>query len=140
MINLLCVFRSRNHPIRLNVQFRLDLRWWVQFIDELNGTNFFLVPGLFPVADLFVTSDAAGSIGYGASYRQPWFNQQWMPSQMRLSIAYKEFLPVVIAAHLLWGGQWSNRRVCFWLTRFLVLVGVVPTTSTRLVPVSYSNS
>jgi hypothetical protein len=53
-----------------------------------------------PVADLCVTSDAAGAIGYGAL---------WMPSQMPMSIAYKEFFPVVIAAHL-WGDQWANSR------------------------------
>ena len=114
MINLLCVFRSRNHPIRLNVEFRLDLQWWIEFIEEWNGTNFFVLPGLFPVADLVVTSDAAGSIGYGALYQQQWFNQRWMPTQTLLSIAYKEFFPVVIAAHL-WGAQWINRRVCFRL-------------------------
>ena len=70
MINLLSAFRSRDHPIRLNVEFRLDLLWWIQFIKEWNGTNFFLLPGLMPVTDLFVTSDAAGAIGYGALYRQ----------------------------------------------------------------------
>ncbi len=89
MINLLCAFRSQDHPIRLNVEFRLDLLWWIEFIEEWNGTNFFLLPGLMPVADLVVTSDAAGSIGYGALYRQQWFNQHWMPSQRPLSIAYK---------------------------------------------------
>ena len=114
MINLLCAFRSRDHPIRLNVEFRLDLLWWIEFIEEWNGTNFFLLPGLMPVADLVVTSDAAGSIGYGALYRQQWFNQHWMPSQRPLSIAYKELFPVVIAAHL-WGHHWANRRVCFRL-------------------------
>ena len=61
MINLLSAFRSRDHPICLNVEFRLDLLWWIEFIEEWNGTSFFLLPGLMPVADLFVTSDAAGS-------------------------------------------------------------------------------
>ena len=120
MINLLSAFRSRDHPIRLNVEFRLDLLWWIEFIEEWNGTSFFLLPGLMPVADLFVTSDAAGSTGYGALYRQQWFNQQWMPAQRPLSIAYKELFPVVIAAHL-WGDQWANRRVCFRLDNYSVV-------------------
>ena len=114
MINLLCAFRSRAHPIRLNVEFRLDLQWWIEFLDYWNGTSFILLPGLMPVADLCVTSDAAGAIGYGALYRQQWFSHKWMPSQMPMSIAYKELFPVVIAAHL-WGDQWANRRVCFRL-------------------------
>ena len=120
MINLLCAFRSRDHPIRLNVEFRLDSLWWIQFIEEWNGTNFFLLPGLMPVADLFVTSDPAGAIGYGALYRQQWFNQQWTPAQRPLSIAYKELFPVLIAAHL-WGNQWANLRVCFRLDNFSVV-------------------
>ena len=114
MINLLCAFRSRDHPIRLNVEFRLDLHWWIEFLDYWNGTSFILLPSLMPVADLCVTSDAAGAIGYGALYHQQWFSHKWMPSQMPMSIAYKEFFPVVIAAHL-WGDQWANRRVCFRL-------------------------
>jgi hypothetical protein len=69
-------------------------------------------PALMPVADLCVTSDAAGAIRYGALYHQQWFSHKWMPSQMPMLIAYKEFFPVVIAAHL-WGDLWANRQVCF---------------------------
>ena len=39
---------------------------------------------------------------------------------MPMSIAYKEFFPDVIAAHL-WGDQWANRRVCFRLDNFSVV-------------------
>jgi hypothetical protein len=67
-----------------------------------------------PVADLCVTSDAAGAIGYGTLYHQQWFSRKWMPSQMPMLIAYKEFFPVIIAAHL-WGDQWANQQVCFCL-------------------------
>ena len=63
-----------DHPIRLNAAFRLDLQWWIDFVEEWNGTKFFLLPGLMSLADLWVTSDAAGSIGYGAVYHQQWFN------------------------------------------------------------------
>jgi hypothetical protein len=112
MIDLLCAFRSRDHPIRLNVEFRLDLQWWIEFLDDWNGTSFILLPGHMPVADLCVTSDAAGAIGNCALYHQQWFSHKWMLSQMPMSISYKEFFPVVIAAHL-WGDQWANRRVCF---------------------------
>ena len=34
MINLLYAFRSRDHPIRLNVEFRLDLQWWIEFLHD----------------------------------------------------------------------------------------------------------
>ena len=45
MINLLCAFRSRDHPIRLNVEFRLDLLWWIDLLKSGTGRffSFFLV-------------------------------------------------------------------------------------------------
>ncbi|MEM6772491.1 MAG: reverse transcriptase domain-containing protein, partial [Bacteroidota bacterium] len=46
MINLLSCFRDRNHPIRLNLEFRLDLTWWRQFLLSWNGVSFWLYPGL----------------------------------------------------------------------------------------------
>lgn len=34
MIDLLCAFRSPSHPIRLNVEFRRDLAWWLEFMQS----------------------------------------------------------------------------------------------------------
>jgi cell fate (sporulation/competence/biofilm development) regulator YmcA (YheA/YmcA/DUF963 family) len=34
MIDLLCCFWHRNHPIRLNAEFRRDLHWWLSFFQE----------------------------------------------------------------------------------------------------------
>ena len=50
--------------------------------------------------DLEVTSDAAGAIGFGAYSQGQWFYSAWSTMQARQSIAYQEFFPVVIAAHL----------------------------------------
>jgi len=41
-----------------------------------------------------------------------WFNGNWLPHQMDLSIAYKELFPVVIAAHI-WCTRWCRKRVLF---------------------------
>ena len=62
--------------------------------------------------DLQISSDAAGSIGYGAILGQEWFVGVWSSAQMPLSIAYKELFPVALAASL-WGHQWSAKRVEF---------------------------
>ena len=35
MINLLCVFRYDDHPIRLNQVFFLDQAWWQEFLPVL---------------------------------------------------------------------------------------------------------
>ena len=112
MIDLLRCFRNRDHPIRLNAEFHLDLQWWFQFLSSWNGVAFWLFPGMAAAPDLVVTSDASGSLGFGAYFRGEWFSGSWIPSQAPQSIAYKELFPVVIAAHL-WGPQWARRYVLF---------------------------
>ena len=112
MINLLSAFRREDHPIRLNREFHLDLTWWCEFFHSWNGHSFLLYPQWAPVPDLQISSDAAGSIGYGAILGQEWFVGVWSSAQMPLSIAYKELFPVALAASL-WGHQWSAKRVEF---------------------------
>lgn len=62
--------------------------------------------------DLEVTSDAAGSFGFGAYFQQEWFSGAWAPCQSGQSIAYKELFPIVIAAHV-WGPSWTRQHVLF---------------------------
>lgn len=112
MIDLLACFRRKDHPIRLNREFRLDLQWWVRFLAEWNGVTFWQFPGLSSQPDVEVTSDASGAIGYGAFYLNQWFNGYWHQGQVQQSIAYKELFPIVIAAHT-WGPNWSQMHVLF---------------------------
>ncbi|XP_068742958.1 uncharacterized protein [Montipora capricornis] len=110
MIDLLSCFRSRNHPIRLNREFQLDLEWWKKFLNSWHGVSFWLFPGLTPCPDVEVFSDAAGSVGFGAFCGREWFNGRWLACQSDLSIAYKELFPVVIAADL-FGHRWCKKHV-----------------------------
>ena len=73
---------------------------------------FSLYPGLSPAVDLEVASNAAGSLGFGAYFKGFWFAGPWAVSQQQQYIAYKELLPVVVAAHV-WGPQWCKRHVLF---------------------------
>ena len=113
MIDLLCCFQKKDHPIRLNQEFYVDLSWWHHFLDQWHGISFWLYPGLSPATDLEVSSDAAGSLGFRAFYKRPvvlWYMGYFSKSQ---SIAYKELFPVVIARHV-WGPQWCKRHVWQW--------------------------
>ena len=65
-----------------------------------------------PAPDLEVTSDASGSLGFGAYCGGEWFSGSWITSQAPQSIAYKEFFPVVIAAHLC-GPHWAIGHILF---------------------------
>lgn len=112
MIDLLCCFRKRDHPIRLSAEFHLDLQWWHEFLSSWHGVNFWLFPGMSASSDLEVTSDAAGALGYGAYFKREWFSGSWRPSQVQQSIAYKELFPIAVAAFV-WGPQWFRRHILF---------------------------
>ena len=69
MINLLSAFRREDHPIRLNQEFRRDLTWWRELFQTWDGLCFFCMPTWAPLPDFQVSSDAAGSLGYGAIFK-----------------------------------------------------------------------
>ena len=81
-------------------------------IPNLGWPLFFLYPHMAPLPDFQVSSDAAGSLGYGAILKSHWFSGAWAAQQSLLSIAYKELFPIVVAAYL-WGPQWVSRQVEF---------------------------
>ena len=112
MIDLLCCFRTKDHPIRLNQEFHRDLLWWHHFLDQWHGVSFWLLPGLSPTTDLEVPSDAAGLLGFGAFFQGQWFYGSWAFPQQSQSIACKKLFPVAIAAFV-WGPQWCKRYVLF---------------------------
>ena len=110
MIDLLCCFRTKDHPIRLNQEFHCDLLWWHQFLDQWHGVSYWLFPGLSPTMDLEISLDAAGSLGFGAFFQGQWFYGSWALPQQLQSIAYKALFPVANAAFV-WGPQWCKRHV-----------------------------
>ena len=112
---------SHDHPIRLNQEFHLDLTSWRDLFHRWDGLSFFRMPDWAPLPDFQVSSDAAGTLGYGAIFQHQWFCGPWSASQLPLSIAYKELFPIVVAAYL-WGPQWSLRRVEFLCDNELVVV------------------
>ena len=112
MIDLLCAFRSPHHPIRLNLEFRRDLAWWLDFLRSWNGVSFFRMPSVSSLPDLYLASDAAGAIGFGAVWRNAWFAGSWPSSAPSTNITALELFPIVVAAHL-WGNQWQRLKVEF---------------------------
>lgn len=112
MFDLLCCFRSRDHPIHLNGEFHKDIQWWSHSVVSWHGVRFWLFLGMSASTDVEVTSDATGSLGFGAYFRNEWFSGAWGPSQSNQSIAYKELFPVVVASHV-WGPRWHRCHVLF---------------------------
>lgn len=110
MISLLKVARNPAHHIRLNKGFRADLQWWNTFVEEWNGISTIPPsPSQVPM-EFYLYSDAAGRWGCGAVYNQAWFQLQWPEGCEQFSIAFKELVPILIAA-LVWGKGWEGQRV-----------------------------
>ena len=105
-------FIVRITPSGLIRNFRRDLTWWRELFQTWDGLCFFCMPTWVPLPDFQVSSDAAGSLGYGAIFKSHWFYGAWSTAQSSLSIAYKELFPIVVAAYL-WGPQWVSWRVEF---------------------------
>ena len=111
MLDLLhAVHRPPNSrlPIRLNAGFRADLAWWQTFVAHWNGISFLNPPTRLPRVEF--TSDASGSWGCGAWHGHEWFQVQWNPASVNLSIAEKEFIPIILGCAA-WGRGWHNHQV-----------------------------
>ena len=129
MIDLLCAFRSPHHPIRLNVEFRSDLAWWIEFFGSWDGVSFFRMPSITSLPDMFIASDAAGAAGFGAVWQNAWFAESWPLGLISASITVLELFPIVVAAHL-WGYCWTRRSVQFLCDNSAV-VDIINTGSSR---------
>ena len=111
LLDLLKGYSSRQSRfIRLNQECKRDIEWWKSFLPSRDRVYFFDLPDWAPVPDLFLPSDASGSLGYGAFYADEWFNGSWSATQRSLSTAYKELFPIFIACHV-WGGKWRYNRI-----------------------------
>ena len=112
MINLLSAFQRDDHPLRLNLEFHLDLSWRREFFISWDGLSYLLSPTWASLPDFSVSSDTAGALGYGVISGHDWFVGKWSTAQQPLSIAYKELFPVVMAASL-WGHRCATKRLEF---------------------------
>ena len=49
---------------------------------------------------------------FAAVMGSSWFAGKWPSESHTLSIAVKELIPIVLAAHI-WGHEWSRKRILF---------------------------
>eukprot|EP00731_Ephydatia_muelleri_P001141 Em0001g1141a len=92
MSDLLKQHRKAYHKIRLNRESPSDLQWWSIFSTSWNGVSYLSAQttGEF-------STDASGTWGCGAHYKDSWFQLQWEANTFYLPIVLKELLPIVVA-------------------------------------------
>lgn len=110
MIDLSCKPKQLHHWVRLNEDFRSDLAWWICFLKTWNGRSVMDVHTLCWKPDITFSTDASGSWGCGAVWKDRWIQAPWEGVWADQSIAAKELLPIVLACAL-WGPHWVGKQV-----------------------------
>ena len=98
--------------VHLTAWEKEDIEWWTSLINSWNGRSLFLLPKWERAPDTLVSSDASGSIGFGAFNSNEFFACKWPNDFGSLNIATKEMIPIVIAAKI-WGHHWERKRIIF---------------------------
>ncbi len=109
MIHLSTAREQLDDWVRLNKDFKSDLRWWDLFLPSWNGVSLLQTPVKAPPA-IIMSTDASGSWGCGAVWPPHWFQVPWDPNWSENNIAVKELVPIVLAAAV-WDRCWSHHRV-----------------------------
>ena len=86
---------------------------WHQFLSKWNGVSFFLDDDVIQAADMHLYTDATDK-AYGGIYRNKWFQGKFPTKLLQgdetISMALLELYRIVVAC-VLWGKDWSRRRV-----------------------------
>eukprot|EP00112_Aurelia_sp_Birch-Aquarium-sp1_P012765 Seg2688.4 transcript_id=Seg2688.4/GoldUCD/mRNA.D3Y31 product="hypothetical protein" protein_id=Seg2688.4/GoldUCD/D3Y31 len=104
--------KELHHHVRLSCWELDDIRWWNTLFSQWNGRSLFLFRTWERAPDSYITSDAAGSIGYAAIYENIWFAAKWPLGVDKLNIAIKELVPIVLVGKM-WGEAWERKRIVF---------------------------
>ena len=101
-----------HHRILINLDARLDLAWWQEFLPIWNGKYKIIDPKVIPTPSLNLFTDASGELGFQIYYEGHWVSQSWHDEFKHYSIQCKElFLSFVTC--LVWGQSFRGRKLLF---------------------------
>ena len=126
--DLIASAKKSHHKVRLNDEFRLDVKWWLEFASKFNGKAS-IIPSGEPVISVY--SDAS-KFGFGALHGSDWVAgafefkdakklQKWLGHHFVSAdgagcrsdnINVLEMWPVLAGVRR-WGAEWLNRTVVF---------------------------
>lgn len=127
LLTLATSAKELEHWVHLNSDCREDLRMWKMFLDQWNCVSLFHKTTITVASDMELYTDASSTMGFGGFFRRSWFCDKW-PSDLpnegdeKLSMAFRELFPIVIAA-ILWGKYWSTKRIKYYCDNFLFCFG-----------------
>lgn len=106
-----------HHHVTITSAAKADLRMWQHFLQNWNGVSLFIDVHRSLAEDMDLYTDASGTIGYGGFFKGAWFYGPWPRCILdelsnKISIAFQELYPIVVAA-ILWGKSWERKRIVF---------------------------
>lgn len=110
MIDLSTKVRPLDHWLRLNSEFHADLAWWEAFLPLWNSRSMMGVHNPTWRPSVTFSTDASGSWGCGAVWKNEWLQHTWEEEWRHQSIAAKELVPIA-AACAVWGPTWRGEHV-----------------------------
>lgn len=117
LIDLSTTAKDLHHYVYLSKECRTDLKLWLCFLKNWNGINMFYNRHFTSSFDMELYTDSSRK-GFGGYYKGEWFSSAWssdlsFPNEKDFSMAFLELYPIVVAA-IIWGPQWTQKRVLFW--------------------------
>ena len=109
LIDLSNKVSNLDYFVRFNQSARSDLEWWFQFAKQWNGKAMIYCRQK-ELSQGTLVSDASGSWGCGAFFRDKSFQLEWAGNLKNVHISVKELAPIAVAAAI-WGPEWSTRSI-----------------------------
>ena len=102
MYNTAAKIKELHYYTTLTKAFKSDLHWWHFFVNSWNGVSFLECYAQQTSFDCQVVTDASGSWGCGAQFKDHWFQYAWPDGWLTVGIMAKELVPIVIGCAV-WG-------------------------------------
>ena len=109
LIDLSTLARLPHHHVTMDREACRDIAWWLRFLPSWNGRAIIPDSCWTKSSDLELFTDASG---YGIFYMGHWLADPWPPKLWNRSIQWQGLCPIALAC-LLWGHQWSGKKLLF---------------------------
>ena len=113
MIKLSCKVAEHQKFISISEEAKLDMKIWLSFLENFNGTFMFLHDRFLPNTSLDLYTDAAKSKGFGGVYGSRWFYGSFPDDWKVMNIMTLEFYPIILALEIC-GSLWKNHCILFF--------------------------
>ncbi len=99
--------KKQGHSARISGEILLDIEWWLDYLEEFNGTMKILDDRPCSPVTIDACNHAAGGVFQSAFFHLPW--SLWKGSEQH-HINTKEVLALEPAA-MLWAAKWENKKI-----------------------------